>query len=145
VAPSQVGADSLHPVGLPAVVPVRDVAIAAAEHTGGVDRAANRLPRAVDAAGVRDRDNRPQQRLARNAGPIRTFTTDQLLLHHRDPESGGTGPFGDALADRSGANDDDVVAVFALFLLRHSHDWLPFGCAGSDCVAEFGRNWGLEH
>ena len=62
--------------------------------------------------GVRDCDDWTQKRLARYTSPVRTFTTDQLTLNHRNAETAGPGPLGGILADRSGAEHDHIVSMF---------------------------------
>ena len=96
---------------LATVVPVAHVPVAPAEHARPVERTGDCLPCAVDPSGVGDRDDRSQQRLARDTPPVGAFPADQLPLHHRDAESSGPGAVGDIQADRSGADDDDVVDV----------------------------------
>ena len=61
----------------------RSRSVAAGEHGGGVGHP--RPPRgAVDPAGVGDGDDRAQQRLAGDAGPVGALAADQLALDDRD-------------------------------------------------------------
>src|SRR5262249_58448182 len=49
------------------------------------------LPISFNAAGVCNGNNRSQQRLAGDAGPIIAFAAEQLFLHYHDAESVRTG------------------------------------------------------
>lgn len=108
----QGGADGLDPVGLPGVVPVGDVVIAPGEDLGRVEPSGDRLAGTVDPARVRDRDDRPQQRLAGDAGPVRALPADQFALDHGDGQPGRAGMVGGVLADRARSEHDHVIGVF---------------------------------
>jgi hypothetical protein len=80
MAAEQIGSDGLDPLGLSGVVSVGDVVIAAGEHLGGVDPSGDGLSRAVHTAGVGDRDDGPQQRLAGDTGPVGALASDEFTL-----------------------------------------------------------------
>src|SRR5580658_3015934 len=90
-------------------MPVADKAVAAFEYRAGINRTAERLHRALDPAGVSERDDRPQHCLTGDARKVVTFTADQFPFDRRDAEPGRAGPVSYGLADRAGADDDDVV------------------------------------
>ena len=71
----------------------------------------------ADPAGVGDRDDRPEHRLAGDAGPVGALPPDQFLFHGRHAESRRARPGGHGVPDRPGADDDHVVHV----LRRSAH------------------------
>lgn len=116
VAAEEVGADGLDPLGLPGVVPIGDVAVAAGEDLGGVESAGDGLPGAVHPLSVGDGDYRSQQCFAGDTGPVGAFTANEFTLHDGDAEAGGTGAVGDVLSDRACAQDDHVMCtIYAVF------------------------------
>jgi hypothetical protein len=112
MAAHQVGADSAHPVGLAAVVPIAHVAVAPAEDARGADRTGDRLARAVDPAGIRDGNDRAQQRFAGHTGPIGTLASDEFALDDRYAEARGPGALCGILPNWPGAEHHDVVVLF---------------------------------
>jgi hypothetical protein len=56
---------------------------------------------------------RTQQRLGRDAGPVRALAAHQLPLHHRDPQAAVGQLTGAVLTGGTCADDDDVVVVVA--------------------------------
>jgi hypothetical protein len=81
MAAYEVGTHALHQCGILVVVPL------------------DGLPRTFDVAGVCNGNNRSQQRLAGDAGPIIAFAAEQLFLHYHVAESVGTGALGESHAD----------------------------------------------
>ena len=80
VAAYQGRADSAHPVGLAAVVPVADIAVATAEDAVNADGTGDCLTCAVDPAGISEGNDRTQQCFTGHAGPIGTFASDEFAL-----------------------------------------------------------------
>lgn len=87
-------------------------AVTACEHGRCVERPLDGLPRTLHAAGVCNGNNRSQQRLAGDAGPIIAFAAEQLFLHYHDAESVGTGALGESHSDWTPADDYHVVDAF---------------------------------
>jgi len=111
VAAYQGGADSVHPVGLAAVIPVADIAVTAAEYSGSVDRTGNRLACAVNSAGIGEGNDRTQQRLTGHTGPIRTFAPDEFALDQCNTQARSPGTFRGILSNRPCAEYHHVEFV----------------------------------
>jgi hypothetical protein len=91
---------------------VKNKAVAPCECGGRIERRVDRLPCTLDSTGICNGDDRPQQCLAGDARPVLAFAADQLFLHYHNAESGTAGPAGKGHADRTPAEDHDVIGVF---------------------------------
>ena len=117
VAADQVGAEALQSGSLPLVVPASYPLVPAGEDGRDVHRPGDRLECPRDPAGVGYRDDRPEHRLAGNAGPVGALAPDQFPFHGRHCESRRARPGSHGVPDRPGADDDHVVYV----LRRSAH------------------------
>ncbi len=107
-APGERDADPVEPAELALVAPARRERVAPPEHGGGVELAGHGLAGALDGARGVERLDRPQQRLARHARPVRALAAHQLGLHHDDAQPTADGVVGDVLPRRPSAEDDHV-------------------------------------
>jgi len=113
VAAHEGDAGALEPRDLSIVVPVRREAIPALEHGGRVERPRDRRRGTRQAPGRAEGRSVTQEGLRRHAGPVRALPADELRLHDHDGQAALRHPVGDVLADRAGADDDDVVLCLA--------------------------------
>ncbi len=109
VAAHQVDPGGREPVDLAVVLPVRGEVVAPGQHRRGVQRSGDRLAGARQPARLRERDGRPQQRLAGHAGPVRALAADQFALHQRHGQTGRPGPVREVLPGGAAAEHEDVV------------------------------------
>ena len=90
------------------------------EHRRDVERAGDGLLRAIRRrCAARSARAAAQQRLRRHARPVRALAADQLALDEDGGQAALHGAVGDVLADRAGADDDDVVRGRSFALLQH--------------------------
>jgi hypothetical protein len=103
----------LGPGRLAGVVVSADHEVAPGEGGGGVERAGHGLAGAGRLASCGDGLARAQQRLRRDAAPVRAFAAEQLALDDRHAQVAGGQAGGAVLAGRSAADDDDVEVTHA--------------------------------
>ena len=100
-------AHAFQAVGLPFVVPAGYPLVPAGEDRGGVHRPGYGLTGPGNPAGIGD--NRPQDRLARDASPVGALAPDQFPFDGRYREAGRTGLRGEGVPNRTGTDGNDVV------------------------------------
>ena len=100
----------VEPPDLALVVPSTGEAVPAPQHGGDIEVARDGLGGTLDAASLGHGHWRPQQRLARHAGPVGTLAADKLGLHDDRAEARSGGAAGDVLTGRAGPDDDHVIA-----------------------------------
>src|SRR4029077_1693988 len=111
LAAEQIDALAVQPLHLAVVRVVGDLEIAPGERRRDIELAGDRLSGAGRVMRLGDRLARAQQRLRRNACPVRALAADELALGDRHPQTPLGQTAGTVLAGRSGAHDDDVVVV----------------------------------
>ena len=84
VPADQLGAEAFQPGGMAVAVPAGHPLVPAGEQRRGVHRPGDRLPRLRDPAGIGNRADWPEHRLARDTGPVGALTADQFQFHRRD-------------------------------------------------------------
>src|SRR3954453_9641208 len=95
---AKTAAGSRPPPSTPPPAPGASTAPAAVDGLGRAGRLARGLERLA----------RAQQRLGRDAAPVRALAAEQLALHDRDPQGAVGQPRGAVPAGRPAAEDDDV-------------------------------------
>jgi len=113
VAPEHVDPRALGPLHLARVVEVRGELVAASENRFDVDSLGTQPScRSLQALGLGEELDRPQQCLARDARPVGALAAEQLVL---DDDRGAVAASGrivrGVLAGGSSADDDDVPGV----------------------------------
>ena len=117
--PDQGRARALEPPHLALVVPVADDVVSLPQHRVDVEVTGHRRARARDPARLRQHLSRPEQHLARDAGPIGAFAADERRLDHRDARPAFDAASGDVLARGATSDDDDVELLHVLLLGCH--------------------------
>src|SRR4051812_43114974 len=108
-APDDLDPRALRPRRLTGVPVVADHEVAPREDGRRIRAAAvDGLGRAGRLARGLERLAGAQQRLGRDAAPVRALAAEQLALHDRDPQAAVRQPRGAVLAGRPAAEDDDV-------------------------------------
>jgi hypothetical protein len=101
------------PFGLGRIVPVGGEGVASRQDDCDVERSHGGSSRTGDRPCVRQGLRRPEERLARNARPIRAFASDALGFDDDRAESAFDSPIRHVLPRRPAADDDDVVLVLS--------------------------------
>ena len=99
----------VEPLDLPDIVVGADEGGTACQCRGRAGGPGHGLARTGHVRGSGDRHDRPEERLARDARPVRALCTHQLGFHDSDGQTASVGVVGDVLTHRTGAEDHHVV------------------------------------